>query len=318
MASGPVIPITGGTVGNLQQVVALVDLVQDDDFNGMRGIVNEMLGNPVAVFSGNPLTDCWGYLQGGAGVNNAATGNSILALGLAGAIKELQDDVQSIAAFQGQGLRPGSSPDKVVGELITASDWNDIMLDVADLWANRFNAGFVSTSVADSSTRSTWTNTVTCTTVFSFSSANNLHAFFNLGGRLGLSAFCGTTNTNSQAMNTMLTNMGDVFITATGTTGGVGSNNNLGYYDMTTSFQNVFTATPPGGVYSAHSAVVQARRGASNTFEVRIIMTDANDGVVDDAVLNTQVNGIVGTPAAGGSGFVIPTVTTSTGTISGS
>lgn len=314
----------------MQQVV-VGDTIQAVDFNSPRAIINDILGTPSVTFTGNPGTECWGYNEGGAGVDPAVIDELVLAEGLAGAFKEMQDDLQAICAFQGRTPRnapsgPGSATDVATdvaqGDVIRADIWNNLMLDIQDCFNGRFVPASSTQSVDSSdATSASWNNTAVATASATFSSVAELHAWFNMGGRIGISAsLTGGTNTNSTEMATMLANMGDVYVNYTGTSASAGTNFGLGFYDFTTdgTWYSVWQGPAVGGVYASHNALVEARRNGAQ-LEIRMSLQDADDSnpSIDDPVTGTlTMNALLDTPAASGSGFTIP-VPVNTGSIMG-
>lgn len=318
MPTGPVINILPGIT--MQQVV-VGDTIQAVDFNDPRTVIDLIVGSPNALFTGAPSVQCWGYNEGGVGVNSAVIGELVLAAGLAGAFKELQDDVQAICAFQGRVPRsaPGGTgtdtdvaTDVAQGDRIRAAMWNNLMLDIQDCFTGRFQPAS-STQTTDSTSQrvSTWTNTVEATATFTFSSEDEINAFFNMGGRLGVSAsIAGAVGDNSTEMATMLANMGDVFMAYDATVGDAGVNFGFGYYGLSVpglEYQ-IWSGPAVGGVYATHAANIYATRNGSS-LQIRVELADANDSnpTLDAEVNGTlSINAILDTPSASGSGFTVP------------
>ena len=72
MASGPTIPVSGGTD---MTAVVIGDTILPADYNNARTNIDDMLSAPTSV------TDLHGLNQGGASVGQAVTGTTIEALG---------------------------------------------------------------------------------------------------------------------------------------------------------------------------------------------------------------------------------------------
>lgn len=92
-----------------------------------------------------------------------------------------------------------------------------------------------------------WSTTISHTVTMNFTSANAARAFFNAGSNLKFSAsFTNYTSDTSLLVNqswaTLLTNMGIITFNAYSTTNtGSGTPQNIGYYNLTTSNQLIFT-----------------------------------------------------------------------------
>lgn len=325
MPSGSTITISGGT--NMTQVVAGTDTVQIGDFNNARTNVNTLLGTAADVTLGTyTATSTYGWGQGGVGVGAASSGASILATGVNGAFKDLQDDVQAMCTFLGQSLRSGVGTDVTTADTITATTWNNLMLNIKDCWDNRFSPAS-STLVTDASvTRTTsWTNTLTQVTTWTFASETDCRAFFNGGGKIGVSASRtgGSTNTQNTTWSTRLTNLGDVFLRYDTTETGAGTNAGIGFYELTTSYQTLITyygaASPYSGDYVIVDALVNSTTNPT-VVTIRIRLTDTTDNTIDAAPDGTlTINARRSQPSVTGTGwsaFAVPT--DSTGAISGS
>ena len=93
----------------------------------------------------------------------------------------------------------------------------------------------------------------------------------------------GQSGSKSNTWSTLLSNIGTVIFNYTNTTqtGSGGSfPGTRGWYDITTSYQNIFTQTVGGGgVYDENNVTIQARRNsASSTLQIRIRIIDADTG----------------------------------------
>lgn len=101
--------------------------------------------------------------------------------------------------------------------------------------------------------------------------AANIRFFFNAGGTIRLSASItgfGESGSGQKGWtwNNMLTTMGTVVFNHDNTIcTGTGTNTGLGWYDLLTTDQVVFTKTAPSGSYSSNLYRITARRDASST-----------------------------------------------------
>jgi len=325
MASGST--ITAGGMQTMTQVVAATDLVEPADFNNARTNMERLLGAAQSVTLGTfSANSTYGWAQGGAGVNAAASGGLIFADNATGGFKRLQDDVQAACAFLGVSLRAGVGTDVTTSTVITAATWNNLMLNVQDVWNARFNPTSVTVSTQDSATRTTsWTNTLTQITTWTFTNADQARAFFNCGGGLGVSA--SRTGGHTRPQNTNWTNklnaVGDIMLRHNTTTASAGSPASIGFYDLTTTNKQLIQYFGSPAPYSSDFIRVSARVNNVTTPTQVIITTelqDADDGVIDDFVDGTlTINARRRQPNANGSGFTIVSPSAvSAGAISGS
>jgi len=199
------------------------------------------------------------------------------------------------------------------------------MLNIKDCWDNRFVPASVSTTTDATVQRLTaWTNTLTQITTWTFANEADCRAFFNGGGQLGVSASRtgGTASTQNTSWTTKLSTIGDIFLTHNTTTAGAGTIAGIGFYELTTSDQQLvqyFGGTTP---YTADYIRVLAKVNSITDPTVVTITTelvDATDNSIDDPPDGTlSINARRKQPDASGSGFTFATPTDSAGAITGS
>lgn len=324
MATGANVLVTGGTT--MRQVVATTDRVEIADFNNPRTNINTLLTTAAAVTLGTYTeSSTYGYGQGGASVSAATSGATILASGAAGAFKVLQDDTQALCAFLGRSLRTGVGTDVTSSTTISAATWSNLMLNVKDCWDNRFSPASRTASTDASVTRTTsWVNSLTQVTTFTFANANDCRAYFNGGGALGISASRtgGASKPQNTSWSNLLSTLGDVFMFHNNTTAGAGTIASLGFYNLTTSFQQLVSFFGGATNYTNDFARVRARVN-STTSPTQVIfetfLEDADDNVIDDDVDGTlTINARRNRPDPSGSGFTFATPTVSAAAITGS
>lgn len=324
MASGATITASG--MVTMTQVVANTDTILPADFNNARTNVDRMFNVSQDVTLGTfTAADTYGYDQGGVGVGTAATGNSVLATGASGAFKDLQDDVQALCAFLGVTVRAGVGTDVTSSTTITAATWNNLMLNIRDCWNTRFvPASRTATNDGSVNTTITWTNTLTQTTTWDFANEIACRAFFNGGGYLGMSGSRtgGTASTQNTTWTDKFTNLGTVWLAHNDTVASVGTNAGLGFYELTTSYQELLqyfgASAPYSNDYIRVSARVNSTTNPTQVF-IRTELVDADDGVVDASVDGTlTINARRAQPDANGSGFSFAVPTDSMSTITGS
>ena len=314
MASGPSIPISGGTD---MQAVEPGDQILPADFNEARTNINDMLSAPTSV------TDLHGLNQGGVSVGQAVTGISIDALGSAGAFTELQNDIQSINAFYGATTNVHIQTDIVAGDIIDHNEWNGIMYDTQARWNEEEKTYISSTKTNetsqlwDVSVDGNWTGTLTSTCTFTWSSSADLNAWFNAGGAVGIEGSLPTYaggDDNTNAWKTKLAALGEVILIKQDTVAGAGTNNNRGQVDMTTSYLDLNTYAGSPSPYTSDWANVDAQvnnTASPTSVTVRMRLRDGGDGGVDQPVEgDTRIRSVLYTPDTNGSGFTFaaPTV----------
>lgn len=323
MASGATVTLSGGTT--MTQVVA-GDTIGIADFNNARTNLDTLLGAAADVTLGTyTATSTYGWGQGGVGVGAASSGASVLATGANGAFKDLQDDVQAMCAFLGQTLRAGVGSDVSTATTITAETWSNLMLNIKDCWDNRFSPASKTAATDASVTRTTaWTNTLTQETTWTFATEADCRAFFNGGGAVGVSASRsgGTVVDQNTTWTTRLSNLGDVWLYHDTCSASAGTASGKGFYELTTSYQQLVTYAGATTPYNSDVVTVNAKVNSTTNptvVYIQMVLTDAGDGVVDAAPDGTlTINARRNQPDANGSGFSFPTPTDAAGAISGS
>ena len=341
MASGSSYSVSGGTT--MTGVVA-GDIIDDADFNNARTNVNTLMGTAADVTLGTytaSSTKGWG--QGGAGVNAASAGGLVYADNATGGFKRLQDDVQAMCAFLGVSVRSGVGTDVADGDTITAATWTNLMLNVQDCWNARFSpASRTAASDASKTFTSTWYTSLAEETTWTFASEAACRAFFNGGGRLGFSSSRsgGSSTTQNTNWTNLLSAMGDVIITHDGctTTGGTGSSAGKGFYELSTSNQQLYIKYGSGSYASNYWRMLGRVNSTTNPTVITLraewsdphtqgsgaLGPDGIAGTGDEAYGNDYVDGTMTLtarryqPDASGSGFSFATPTDSMGNITGS
>lgn len=319
MASGPTLPISGGTD---MVTVEFGDKILPADFNNARTNINDMLSAPTSV------TDLHGLNQGGVSVGEAVTGITIEALGSAGAFTELQNDIQALNAFYQATSNIHIQTDIVAGEIIESNEWNGMMYDTKNRWDDEekaYNSSTKTYPVEDTWTLAgdgAWTGLLTSTVTFTWSSAAELNAWFNGGGAVGIEGALvnytpGSGDDQTEAWYQKLNALGDVFMVKQNSLAGAGTTSGNGQVDMTTTYKNLVAYNGGSSPYLDDWANVSAQVNNTTTptsVTVRMILNDGEDGhpPSDTPVsADTRIRGVLFTPDANGSGFTFasPTVT---------
>ena len=338
MPSGSNYNVSGGTtmVG-----VEAGDSIEDGDFNNMRTNVNTLMGTAADVTTGTyTASNTFGWGQGGAGVNAASAGGLIYADNATGGFKRLQDDIQAMCAFLGVSVRSGVGSDVADGGSISAATWTNSMLNVQDCWNARFSPASRTAATGNSKTyTSAWANSLTSEATYTFASEGACRGYFNGGGRIGFSASRagGSSTTQNTNWTNTLSAMGDALLLHDTGAGSSGTNAGIGFYELTTSYQTIWTKFGSGS-YASNFFKLEAKVNSTTNPTVvtcKATFSDPHaegsgalgpDGVAgtgdedynNDGVDGTiTLNGRTYTPDASGSGFSFSAPTVSCGSISG-
>mgnify|MGYP001219065418 FL=1 len=212
--------------------------------------------------------------------------------------------------------------------------YNDYDSAVTQITTNRFLIQEVlsesTTGSLDSSSRtSSWNTSINHEFTCTFTDANHTRHFFNSGGEIRFaSTHTGGSGSKTTSWQSIQSTMGTIKFKYTSTiqTGTGGTTTSLGWYDMTTSYQEVFRQNATGATYGENYYKISAKRNASSTtltFNVEYIDADTGDppitpipfggtpGGVDESVSGTITSVITGLRASGSNVSVnFPSVTT--------
>lgn len=257
--------------------MAVGDIITATRYNNLQSRI-------AAIFGTGSGTD--GYGQPVAS-SQVSVGNTVTATH----INNIVNDMVKARIHQ-----VGSAPTTVsvvsVGDLIaenTSTNPNGTLKGYADfesLMSTVENdklllAGSQSTAAAGVSHTSSaaWNGTRTHQVRMTFASSNARRHFFNSGGELRTSAsLTGGSGSKDSDWATMLSNMGTIKMNYTQTTStGTGSGSSIGFYDLTATFQTVFTKSG-SGVYAENDYIVQARAETSTTVDFKILFRDDDAG----------------------------------------
>ena len=154
-----------------------------------------------------------------------------------------------------------------------------------------------------------------------FGSANAARYFFNSGSSLRFSGsrILGSGSTQDTNWSTMFTNMSAVIFNYNSTTASSGTGSSIGFYNLTSSNQTIFTISGSGN-YSTNSYTVQARcdvvnnsTGTARYVYITITLTDTHSNAFSDVVDGTITSAISMRRASGSNVSVTaPTATNTT------
>jgi len=175
---------------------------------------------------------------------------------------QLRQDIQRIADHQGTAVALTDVTTTTKIRSTIATQYQTVITNA--LVPNRFNlaAGqFSDEALTSSSLGSNWNGARIHSFFVNFGSFNNARYFFNAGGsiriRPTISVVSADTITND--WNTLISGVGWLSMNYTNFTG-----SSIGYYDLTTSFQQVYTRTggSQNATYAVNDYTVYAYRSA--------------------------------------------------------
>lgn len=265
------------------------DTILDDHYNGFATSVNAL----------------WGTGTGDRGYGESTTVSAVSAGTTVTAAQwtTLLARMNSLASHQSSSITAITNPS--AGGTISA--FTALSGNIATLDTNRLNVharqGLLSNAA---STTTNLTGTITQTGNWSFGSENQARYFFNAGGRLSVSwSISGYTATlKANGWNTLLNGeAGTYYIYAqtSGKSGGSGSpttnNTNLGFYDLTGSYQTAFKQLNAAGSYAAYTSnyVQLDLYKSGGTIYWRTYMVDAAADQVFDNAADTAADNVDGT-----------------------
>jgi hypothetical protein len=140
---------------------------------------------------------------------------------------------------------------------------------------------------------SAWNGVLTHITTTNFADTNAARAFFNTGSLIECSASRtgGSSSIKNSSWTTLLANMGRISFGHTATTAtGSGSISLIGYYDLTTIDQLIFTKATETPTYSPNAYRVYARTGTS-TAQVIITVQFRDDSAPPGNGIDENIDG---------------------------
>lgn len=306
MASGSTLSVTGGT--NMVQVVT-GDVIGPADYDNMVANVYRQIGTPndrtLGTYSAG---NTYGYNQS-TGSLDAATGELVRASSTDNGFKNLQDEVQVLATFLGHSLNSSSASDKSSGNSITASDWNNLMDDVKDVFDARhaIPSSSLTTDAAVTSTRTTsWGSSnepaILHQFTLTFPNETACRGFFNSGGEVKFSASrsggtsgssagtIGSQNSNwtslLSAMGTLTFNLDDMV-----SSGSTGTSANKGFYELTTNNQQLYIKYGSGSYASNYYKIEGSVNSTTNPTVLTFNVTMRDDHALGDGIGADGIDG---------------------------
>ena len=162
---------------------------------------------------------------------------------------------------------------------------------------------------------SAWNGTLVHLLDVTFTDADLRRQFFNAGGEVRFASNITYLGSSAKTIDWMgmLVNMGTVKMGYTSTAAtGSGSGSTVGFHDLTTSFQTLFTKNGTG-LYAANNYTLKAKIVGTNQIQFRAEWNDANTGNPNyDEDVQGVVNSTVTQYRATGVYVEVPTPTYST------
>jgi len=254
------------------------------DYNTLKDEINKWFGdsNPSMTFGNGNQSYGWG----GSNVSAVVAGNDMLASEMNALIDRCnvgEDICNSVS---------GQLSQIVAGNVVTAAEFNAIETKSDLIDTNRLDieAAELSLTAGGNSVRSTnWGVPINCTFRYTFSNFAEARYFFNSGGALNIygtiTGYSTGTGWDGEGIDEMLTDMGTLLMNYTQTTrSGPIITSSIGYYDLTTGYQTLYSATGSGayGYPSEVTILIEARYGSSGAYvEFRVTLTPESGRTVD-------------------------------------
>ena len=270
---------------------AVSGLIQAGDYNGFVGNTAPSSAYASSVAATDKISALIGTGYGDRGYGQTTTNVAAVTTGVnvsAGQWNNLRSAMSTLNTHQGSNLT--LQPTVASGDTIAYQ--SSIPTNISTLDTNRNLATITQmtlSSVLTSSTTS-WSGVITHVLTIDFGTADAARYFFNSGGQIRFSGSnVGGTTDLSAIWAALLAQMGTIKMDASSTTytGSGGSiTNNIGYYGLTTSYQEIFIHYGTGGAYYYYSGTyysIQVKTNATGStnggngslITVTITFTDA-------------------------------------------
>jgi len=211
----------------------------------------------------------------------------------------LLNAMTSAASHQGSSITAISNPS--AGGTISA--FTALSTNISTITTNRLSV-FARQSVANTNrdNTNTFTGTLTFTHKWAWGSANQARYFFNAGGRLSISGSQSGHGADSKGNEwaNLLTQAGTYYVYAqsSGKSGGSGTtttnNTNLGWHDLTGSYQTAFKQFFDSGGYAAYTSnylqLELYKSGAEVFWKTSWVDAAADDSSFNKSIYNTLDN----------------------------
>jgi hypothetical protein len=241
--------------------------------------------------------------SGDSGYGQSLTSSSVSTGDLVQAvhINDIYEDIRKCYKHQNGG-NPGAGQlqEVTTTDLITDNDttnykgWDQYEALATNISSNRLSAHVnqisVNASAASKTRNSSWNGTIIHVFTVTFTDENARRYFFNSGGTIRISGSVNTGTAKDNDWNTMLSSCGTISFGANGTTQTSGNPigtvaNALGNYQLTGSYQDIFSAIDAGGgSYSANDFKIEAKLDGTNKIWFQMTYDDQAGGNIDENV----------------------------------
>jgi hypothetical protein len=291
------------------------NIIEAADYNGLQSAVATILGN--------------GTGDRGYGQTLASSQVAVHANVAASHIINLKADIESISIHQTNAVFNPALATISSGGVIYASDWIAYSNAIISLTGTRFNAAAAQMSLEEpiSASISGWNGTRQHIVTITFSSADAGRHYFNAGGEIRFSpSMSGFSASKGVSWNALTASFRPMRFNYESTTAFAGSASSVGWYDLTSSYQTIFSITG-GATYSQNDIQVEAlcnvasnSSGTATQMTWRITYRDDQSENIDenvDGTLNSKIQTYrpqAATPPTGATVTLsAPTVATSSG-----
>ncbi len=276
------------------------------DYNTLKNEVNFWFGdsNAAMVFGAGDQNKGWG----GSNASAVVQGNEMLASEMNALIDRcnIGEDICNSVAGQLSQIVAGNTP--------TAAEFNAIESKSDLINTNRLDieAAEMSLVAGGNSVRSTdWSAAIDCTFRYTLASFAKARYFFNSGGAFNISAaitgYSTGTGYDGAGFNEIFTTMGTILMNHTETTqsGSGGTPTSIGYYDLTTSYAEIFGQVGTGA-YTDAIFIIEARRSATGTYiEIKMTLTPGSGRSVDGTTTITTQHRKLDNQSSGAASLAI-------------
>jgi hypothetical protein len=276
-------------------------LIRALDYNTVQANVNQILGTG---------TGQYGLGQSVSSTQVSANTDIVASTNWA----QVKTDILKVANSQGTASSTSITdlPDIVPGKLIEASDVVLFQNAITHVDANRFQLAQFSDELLVTSTRTTsWNRTIRHFFTLEFTTADAARFYFNSGSTIRiLPDFAKSSSTAiNNSWETLINTIGAVSFnhnSTAGTGSAPGSGTSIGFYNLTTTFQQVYIKQLSTNVYTGNNFRVRARCDVANNtlgtarlifFEV--YYADDKTGGIDENVTGTVTNTVRSHRASG-------------------
>jgi hypothetical protein len=230
------------------------DTILDDHYNGFATSVNTVWGSGTGDY-GYGQTSTVSAVSAGTTVT-AAQWTTLLAR------------ISSAASHQSSSITAISNP--TAGSTISA--YTALSTNLTTITSNRFSVyGRAAVAESSCSTTTTLTGTIQQTGNWTWGSTDQARYFFNAGGRISVrwDIFGFTAYSKAAQWDVLAGQCGTYYVYAqsSGKSGGSGTpstnNTNLGWHDLTGTFQNALIQYEDTGPYTANYIQLQLRKSSN-------------------------------------------------------